>query len=622
MATDGVLRLFGVTPIRTSSGTDFVAIGIPRAAAAGEIDAALHSLLRGFGVALLLALIVVPAGIRWSVTGPLGDVADAIRRVSEGELGARSGLRGAPAEIDTLARAFDDMAATLEKRQQEVARQTALLTTQERRFRALIENSSDGVVLVDEEGRMTYASPSTTRLLGYSPEELAGQSAFVHIHPDDTGAQVKLFVEILQRPGASVEGCFRLQHRDGSWRWVESVGTNLLGDPAVRALVANYRDVTARREAEEQLRQVHAELERRVDARTADLVKANEALQAEIAERAIIEQHLMKLWRGVEQTTDAMFVTDRQGIIEYVNPSFERVTGYSLKEAVGATPSLVHSGQHDRRFYEFLWETILSGQVFRSVFVNRSKDGRIYYEDRTITPVRDANGEITHFVSTGRDITRTRRTEQALRRMNARLEEEANRIASVLHDEAGQFLTAAHITLAGVARDLPAETRDRLQDVRHNLDEVEHQLRRLAHELRPRILDDIGLVDALKFLAAGVAKRTGLAITVEAPVKSRCCPLGETAIYRLVQEALTNVSRHAQATRVSIVVSQEEQNVVCTVQDDGIGFDPEAVASRRGQAGLGLQGIQDRLEAVNGLLHITSAPGQGTTLRADVPLED
>jgi two-component system sensor histidine kinase NreB len=618
---DGVARFFAVTPLRTGSRQFYVAVGIPQSAATAGVETATTSVVTGLGLALLLALVVAPIGIRWSVAGPLKSLSEAAGRVSRGELGTRTALSDAPAELAQLAGAFDDMAANLEKRDREVAMQTTLLTALERRFRALTENAADGIVLMDRQGLIRYASPSTTRILGYTVKELVGRSVFEPTHEEDLSSQLAGFNDLLRVPGSVTSARLRLQHKDGSWRWLESVATNLLEDPAVRAVVVNYRDITSRLEAEERLRQAHDELERRVETRTAELVKANDALQTQIAERAVIERHLLQLWHAFEQTTDCMFVTNDRGVIEYVNPAFERVTGYSMKEAVGSNPKMVHSGQHDKPFYERLWRTILSGSVFRSVFVNRSKDGRIYYEDRTITPVRDEDGKVTHFVSTGRDITKTRRSEQALRRMNARLEEEATRIAGVLHDEAGQFLTSAHITLSEVARDLPQEARERLQDVRRNLDEVEEQLRRLAHEVRPRVLDDLGLVEALEFLAEGVAKRTGLDISVETSVDARCCPLAETAIYRLVQEGLTNISRHAHANHVSIALALDAQTVVCTVQDDGVGFDVPAVAARRDR-GLGLQGIQDRLEAVNGLLEVTSAPGEGTTLRATIPLEN
>jgi PAS domain S-box-containing protein len=340
----------------------------------------------------------------------------------------------------------------------------------------------------------------------------------------------------------------------------------------------------------------------------------------DVSERQRAEERLRKLSRAIEQTADSVMVANRECIIEYFNRAFEELTGYSRAEAMGARPTFVKAGRHDIGFYGALWKTILSGQSFRSIFTNTSKDGRVYHEDQTITPIRDGNGEITHFVSTGRDITQRKRTEEALRRLNDALEREATRIASVLHDEAGQFLTAAHITLADVARQLPEPAKEALKEVRRDLNQIEHQLRRLSHELHPRILDDLGLIDAVKFLADGVQRRTGVTITVEGTLEERCSPLVETAIYRLVQEALTNMTKHAGATRATITLQRDASMIRCSIRDDGVGFEVADVLDRRRDPGLGLIGIQDRLEVVGGTLEIISAPGGGTELRATIPL--
>ena len=378
--------------------------------------------------------------------------------------------------------------------------------------------------------------------------------------------------------------------------------SNLLLEPSVNAIVGNYRDVTKGREAEESLRRAHEELECRVAERTETLKALNQSLQEEIEDRRRVEDTLRKLSRAIEQTGDSVFVTGRDGVIEYVNPSFEALTGFSRDEVIGKTPRLFSSGMHDRPFYESLWNTLLAGDVFRAVFMNRTKAGQVYHEDQTISPIRDVQGNITHFVSTGRDVTRRDRAEAALRRLNNQLEHEATRIAGALHDEAGQLLTTAHIALAEVARDLPTATRERLQDIRRHLNQVEEQFRQLSHELRPRILDDLGLVDALRFLGEGVARRTGMAVTVEASVEQRCEELVETTIYRLVQEALTNVTKHADATRATVTVRSGPRETCCSVRDDGVGFDVASVFGRRGESGLGLVGIQDRLEALGGTL--------------------
>jgi len=175
--------------------------------------------------------------------------------------------------------------------------------------------------------------------------------------------------------------------------------------------------------------------------------------------------------------------------------------------------------------------------------------------------------------------------------------------------------------LAEVARELPRDASLRLGEVRLLLDKIEEELRQLSHELRPTILDDLGLIAALQFLADNVSKRSGLRIDVEGSVE-RLLPSGvETALYRSVQEALTNVTKHAQATAVRIQLLREVGVLRCSIRDDGVGFDVPTVLARRGGRGLGLIGIRERLAAIGGVLEIQSVPGHGAELRLRLPLE-
>lgn len=209
---------------------------------------------------------------------------------------------------------------------------------------------------------------------------------------------------------------------------------------------------------------------------------------------------------------------------------------------------------------------------------------------------------------------------QALRRLNERLEDEARRIAHALHDDAGQLLASVHLVLEEVSTGLPARTRDRLKRVRGPLDEIEKHLRRLSHELRPTILDDLGLLPALEFLAQGVAARSGMTIKVDGAARPRLPAAVETALYRVVQEALRNATKHAVATRVDIRLEVVPGAARCTVKDDGKGFDMRAVLDHKGDRGLGLIGMRERLSALGGQFKIDSAPGRGTELRIMIPI--
>ena len=200
-------------------------------------------------------------------------------------------------------------------------------------------------------------------------------------------------------------------------------------------------------------------------------------------------------------------------------------------------------------------------------------------------------------------------------------EDEARRIARDLHDSAGQLLVTIHVSLQELMLDLPPAYHARFPDVEKVLKQVEDHLRRMSHELRPTILDDLGLKPALEFLARGVSARTGIRITVDSSTEERLPPVVETALYRIAQEALTNVAKHAKATSVRIELERGGQGFRCVIRDDGCGFDVSGVLAPHGQRGLGILGIQERLEALGGMLEIISAPGAGTELRITIPQE-
>ncbi len=152
---------------------------------------------------------------------------------------------------------------------------------------------------------------------------------------------------------------------------------------------------------------LHEHLERVVQQRT-------EALTTEIAERKLADVEIRKLSSAIAKTADPVFITGPDGVIEYVNPAFEHITGYRREEAIGHTPRIVKSGKHDAAFYKKLWDTIGGGKAYRDVFINRKKDGQLYYEEITITPLTGENGDITHYVSTGKDITERIQSQERL----------------------------------------------------------------------------------------------------------------------------------------------------------------------------------------------------------------
>ncbi|HKQ24974.1 MAG TPA: ATP-binding protein [Burkholderiales bacterium] len=221
---------------------------------------------------------------------------------------------------------------------------------------------------------------------------------------------------------------------------------------------------------------------------------------------------------------------------------------------------------------------------------------------------------LTPFEASHRD---ARDGTRALHKLNEDLEARMKRAAHALHDETSQLLASAHIAVAEIASELPPQKRDRFDSIESLLKQAESQLRTLTQELRPTELDNLGLVPALEFLADKVTRRTGLRVYVAGDAGARLPDKVETALYRIVQEAVDNAVKHANANCVRIELKRSPSKVACRVRDDGSGFD-----ARRMPHGLGLIGIRERLNALGGSLHVDSKSRRGTTLLTDIPLGD
>lgn len=249
------------------------------------------------------------------------------------------------------------------------------LTASNRRFWTLMDRAGDAIIVACRRGMITECNARFLELVGRTRAQVMNSpvSAF---HAEGERGEIEMLMRQVRVDGALVrEG--DLLGPDGSLVPVELSLTPARWSGQDQVLLI-YRDLTERRRAE------------------ADKLKLSHAL---------------------EHTGDSVMITDENGCIEYVNQSFERLTGYTASEALGNRPSLVQSGRHDRTFYQRLWETIRRGEAFRETFVNRRKDGTVYHEAKTITPLRDSNGRITHYIAIGRDATALVRMQDRLNRL-------------------------------------------------------------------------------------------------------------------------------------------------------------------------------------------------------------
>jgi PAS domain S-box-containing protein len=250
----------------------------------------------GIGLLFLTLIVIVSVVANW-VTGPITRLTAAAAAVEAGDYRPESlvaGLAERRDEFGQLARGFRRMVEEVSGREQQLRKAQDDLSHREQHYRALIENATDLITIVGQDGVIQYKSPSVQRILGYTTEELLGRSGYEFIHPDDRVTVRECARRLVDHPGSHIQIEYRFRHKDGSWRILESQCSVLIGDPAVNGVIVNSRDITERKRDETEILQLNARLEERVRRRTAELEQKNEELQGakEATEQAMKQQEI------------------------------------------------------------------------------------------------------------------------------------------------------------------------------------------------------------------------------------------------------------------------------------------------------------------------------------------
>ena len=355
-------------------------------------------------------------------------------------------------------------------------------------------------------------------------------------------------------------------------------------------------------------------------------------LFTDITQKKLIEEELLlsneRMRLLIESATEfSIFTTDVNGIINSWNTGSQRIYGYTEDEIIGQEVAILFT-EEDRKRGAHVRELEVASNDGRAHDErwHLRKDGTTFFASGLTQPIGEDGRE--GFVKIARDMTEQIRAQQA-KREKERLtilveaqEAERRRIARDLHDELGQQLTALRLKLDRASMDAPPPLEGPIAEAQEIAKNIDEGVDFLAWELRPAALDDLGLVPALEKFVKEWSAYSGVTAELNATTavsERRFQPEVETALYRIVQEALNNVNKHAHARNAHVALRTNRGNVVVTVDDDGDGFDPYDTVVRR--KGIGLIGIRERVQMIGGSLDIESDAGKGTTLFVKAPIE-
>ncbi|MBI4834795.1 MAG: PAS domain S-box protein [Planctomycetes bacterium] len=510
-------------------------------------------------------------------------------------------------EVELLSAIANTLTGIIQRKQAEKE-----LVQNEEKFRSLVQNLSDIIIVMDDKMAVKYISPSVESILGYKPDDFIGKSPMDHVHPNDISSTAESFAETLKKPGINPPFNLRIRDKKGKWVCFETIGNNLLGNPVINGIVVTARDVTEQQRAHE-------------------------------------EMH--KLSNVVEQTADLVLITDKDGFIQYTNPAFEKLTGYKGKElAEGKTPRILKSERHDKTFYENMWRTILSGKPFSAEFTNRKKNGELYYEEKTITPVKDARGIITSFVSIGDDITAQKNMENQL--MQSQKMEAVGSLAGGIAHDFNNILT----TIQGYT-DLVMEELDRQSPLYEDMEHIKNASRRatkLTHQLllfsrkKPRELANIDINTIIDNMLPMLQRMIGenIKILPELAAGPSMIKADEGNIEQVLMNTVIN-ARDAMSKGGIINLKTENLSIdeeycknviqarpgefIClSITDTGAGidkgtisriFEPFFTTKEKGKGtGLGLATVYGIVKQHQGWINVYSEPGHGTTFRVYLPV--
>lgn len=339
------------------------------------------------------------------------------------------------------------------------------------------------------------------------------------------------------------------------------------------------------------------------------------------------QQEIKKLSMAIHQSANSIIITDINGNIEYTNPKFSEITGYNRKEILGLNTRILKSGIIPSENYTEMWKTILSGEIWKGEFINKTKSGKYYYEKTTITPIKNDLGEIVNLLAIKEDITKQKKQEQELEDYKNILlyktigaeEKERRRIASDLHDGIAPSLSSLKLHLKAIEN--APNTDVRKQIIQKSSDIIKESLinlKQIAKNLSPYLLEDFGLHSAIQNFIEEINIGT-IDIEYHSNIQNmRFKTVLEISIFRIIKELINNSLKHSEAKNINVYIQYNQGNLSLKYIDNGKGFNIEEALYKQNNF-LGLKNIKNRIESLKGILSMQSQKENGFYIDINIP---
>ena len=521
---------------------------------------------------------------------------------------------------EVLQKAYDDLEQRIEARTTELMRANEHLVQEiedhkrteselqrlKEYLENVIDNSVDAIGIVDRQGRFLLWNQRAEEIYGYASQELAGKTTF-DLYPDPVALERML--SKLRQDGVVREYEIAMKKKDGSIVPMD-ISISLLKDDQGETIgsVCVARDLSEHKKNEMELKRARDELRR-----------YSRGLERKVQKRTQAINSILRY------TPAVVYLKDKHGKYRFVNPRYEELFGIKNEEVQGKTVHEIFSRELAEQFRSndlLVLTQKRSRQVEEQVPL---KDGLHTYLSVKF-PFYDEQGNVEGLCGISTDITELKKAQEQLRLLSGSImnsqEKERAAIARELHDELGQVLTALRMDAVWLSERLKGkepEAAARAVAMCDLIDTTIDEVRALATRLRPGMLDDFGLIDALDWYTKYFAQRTGISCIYKHLNVPQVDDLVATAAYRIAQEALTNVARHAFATRVKIDLQVKNGVLTLSVSDNGRGFESQKLAE---SDCLGLAGMRERASLLGGRLEMQSKPGKGTRVRFRLPLDE